>query len=311
VAVAIVGRCQNVATVAERFQQHLADRTLDDEGRTASETVVRDESLTRRGEGAAWTRLYKPLRILSVVAEKGPGDEDECVLRLMANPVLGIDRVRGGSFSTVDLESHRATLALMLQTRANMCYRCGAPGHYANACLATTSSSSSSTSSSSRFNKSFVPNIISSSGNTNVFSSNTNVFPGNTSAFSNINVPRRGQNGGVGTTSCQCTGHVPFTRRYDHRRPLQRTRAEQSPHQGIKQDDVCFRCGRNTHFVRDCFAVTHFPMDDVYSLCAHFHSQLLSLFLSLVSLHIISISANSHFRFLIHPRHSYTHKERS
>ena len=54
-------------------------------------------------------------------------------MRFTANPAFGIDRVRGGSFSAIDIEPQRATIVLMLQTRANTCYRYGAPGHYANA----------------------------------------------------------------------------------------------------------------------------------------------------------------------------------
>ena len=248
-----VGRCQTAAAVPQRFKQHLAGHIPEHNGGGGGGEFAGVDG-TFKGEGAAWTRRYRPLRIVSVTPEKGPGDEDEWVLRLMANPAFGIDRVRGGSFSSIDIEPHRATLVLMLQTRANMCYKCGAPGHYANACP-TMPASTTSRFASRCDNPPGTPSGAA-SVSSRVCHERDRDNPDGASATRKRHATRVVDNETNGFE--KSTGRVPFPRRYDHRQPLSRTRAEHPPHHSAKQTDNCFRCGRNTHFARDCFAATHY-----------------------------------------------------
>lgn len=67
------------------------------------------------GRGAAWTRLHKPLRLVSAEPFETPGgavqnrrDIDPLVIDCFRR--YGYDRVRGGSFTAVDEKEHLATL---------------------------------------------------------------------------------------------------------------------------------------------------------------------------------------------------------
>eukprot|EP01138_Halocafeteria_seosinensis_P016256 gb/GECG01016586.1/.p1 GENE.gb/GECG01016586.1/~~gb/GECG01016586.1/.p1 ORF type:complete len:274 (+),score=30.55 gb/GECG01016586.1/:1-822(+) len=99
-------------TVQERFQQHL------------------------KGEGGAqWTRKYKPVCIVEACEAKDRFDEDAKVKRLMG--MYGIGNVRGGSYSTVDLEEEDYDLLQReLDSGQGRCYACGSKDHYVNKCPA-------------------------------------------------------------------------------------------------------------------------------------------------------------------------------
>jgi len=100
-----VGKSNNVNL---RFQQHLD------------------------GRGSAWTRKYRPINISTVY---DTDDEDNIVLYMMEK--YGIDNVRGGSFSKVELDEYDThTIFKMLRTRNNSCFRCGSKRHYIGNCTA-------------------------------------------------------------------------------------------------------------------------------------------------------------------------------
>ena len=85
------------------------------------------------GQGSIWTRKHKPLGILKIVENVDNFDEDKYVKMYMAK--YGIDKVRGGSYVTIDLpDSQISTIQKELQTSNNACFNCGKPGHYANRC---------------------------------------------------------------------------------------------------------------------------------------------------------------------------------
>jgi hypothetical protein len=85
-----------------------------------------------QGTASSWTSLHKPLRVLSeeqTISEM----EDATVLRLMA--LHGIDKVRGGTFSRVELdETERMFLTKMLRMNSDCCVLCGATNHFAAQC---------------------------------------------------------------------------------------------------------------------------------------------------------------------------------
>jgi len=84
------------------------------------------------GKGSAWTRIYRPIRLLNVYDSD---DEDKILLDMMEK--YGFDNVRGGSFSQVELNEYDPrTLIKMLRIRNNSCYRCGSKKHYIGNCTA-------------------------------------------------------------------------------------------------------------------------------------------------------------------------------
>jgi predicted GIY-YIG superfamily endonuclease len=104
--------------------------------------VGRTENLKRRieshasGEGCEWTKKYPPLKTKKEQVEPlngSFGQEDQKVKEMMVTH--GIDKVRGGSYSSVKLTpGQQWFLQKEFRTHANTCLSCGSSTHYIDAC---------------------------------------------------------------------------------------------------------------------------------------------------------------------------------
>ena len=83
--------------------------------------------------GSAWTRLYKPVKIINVIPNCDDYDEDKYTIKYMSK--YGIDNVRGGAFtsSKIDL-STRTHLTQMINGATDKCFKCGADNHFVKEC---------------------------------------------------------------------------------------------------------------------------------------------------------------------------------
>ncbi|AYV76541.1 MAG: putative endonuclease [Terrestrivirus sp.] len=84
-------------------------------------------------KGSAWTKKYKPVNIHAVIPDCDDYDEDKYVLKYMSEK--GIDNVRGGSFSQIQLNSeNESTIKKMINSSDDKCHNCGETGHFMNKC---------------------------------------------------------------------------------------------------------------------------------------------------------------------------------
>lgn len=99
--------------------------------------VIRRYSQHCTGNGAAFTRIYPPVDLVTSykipTVENTGLVEDMEVKRLMG--VYGIDNVRGGSYSSITLSTSTfAELRRVLNHAAENCLECGKSDHWANQC---------------------------------------------------------------------------------------------------------------------------------------------------------------------------------
>lgn len=87
------------------------------------------------GQGAQWTRKYKPISLERTIPNASPFDEDKYVKEYMAK--YGIDKVRGGSYVSERLdEIQEEALKREIWGAQDKCTRCGHKGHFVKDCFA-------------------------------------------------------------------------------------------------------------------------------------------------------------------------------
>ena len=103
-----VGKTQNVEI---RYQQH------------------------RSGNGALWTRLHAPIRLVESYKTISMFEEDRKTKEVMAK--YGINKVRGGTYTTEVLDRYTIEfLQKEIWTGQGCCGRCGHNDHYISECAA-------------------------------------------------------------------------------------------------------------------------------------------------------------------------------
>lgn len=89
------------------------------------------------GNGSGWTKKYKPTSLIKSVISTSHFDEDKYVKEYMAK--YGIENVRGGTYSNIDLEDNCiSVLEKEIRHSKNLCTRCGRETHFIKDCYAKT-----------------------------------------------------------------------------------------------------------------------------------------------------------------------------
>ena len=84
--------------------------------------------------GSEWTKIYKPIKVYELISNCDTYDEDKFTLKYMEKE--GIDNVRGGSFSKIELSDEQIKLInQMIKGASDKCFNCGESGHFIKDCI--------------------------------------------------------------------------------------------------------------------------------------------------------------------------------
>lgn len=82
---------------------------------------------------SVWTKIYPPEEVLAIHPITSPFDEDKYVKEMMY--LHGIEKVRGGSYSDVNLDENTIKFLLReIRGATDGCFRCGSTKHFVSAC---------------------------------------------------------------------------------------------------------------------------------------------------------------------------------
>jgi len=83
--------------------------------------------------GSIWTKKYKPINIYQIIPDCDKYDEDKYTKIYMEK--FGIDNVRGGSFSQINLSKvTKKFIQRCIDTSNDICYICSQSGHFVKDC---------------------------------------------------------------------------------------------------------------------------------------------------------------------------------
>ncbi len=83
--------------------------------------------------GSAWTKKYKPLKVLELIPDCNNFDEDRYTKEYMSKK--GINNVRGGTYCKIKLDNDEInSIQKEINGATDCCYICGSKEHFANDC---------------------------------------------------------------------------------------------------------------------------------------------------------------------------------
>lgn len=88
----------------------------------------------KKGVGAQWTKIHKPIKMIEFFETTDKFDEDKYTKKYMEK--YGIENVRGGTYSKIYLDEYQLKiLELEFRTANNLCFKCGSSKHYTSKCM--------------------------------------------------------------------------------------------------------------------------------------------------------------------------------
>lgn len=104
-------------------------------GKTTNPDVRMENHMS--GNGSEWTKIYKPIKLVELIPNCDPFDEDKFVKKYMAK--YGIENIRGGSYSRIKLTDQEVqSLKNEISGATDTCFRCHRTGHWIQDCKETT-----------------------------------------------------------------------------------------------------------------------------------------------------------------------------
>lgn len=192
-----------------------------------------------RGAGSAWTQLHKPKKIVEVLHNCSDFEEDKVTKEYMQ--IYGIDNVRGGTYTQIELDSSaRAFLEREIRGASDACLRCGRDSHFAQDCYARTDINGNQLSPNSNAKKRSTPS-------NDVTTTTTTKRPYTKQPQVN-SCTRCGRQS---HTASQCYAKTILSSTY-----VSYSDSDSESESDGDNGDCCFRCGRPGHWAESCYART-------------------------------------------------------
>ena len=231
------------------------------------------------GCGSSWTQKYPPISLEEVIPNASPFDEDKYTKIYMEK--YGIDNVRGGTYVSEVLDDIQLeNLKKEIWGAKDKCTRCGRSTHFVKDCYAKTDVYGNPIDQSEKYEEVWVCQTCNGEFSTQAQCLNHEKFckPANQQDWNRDNCHRCGRSSHV-AKDCFAKTDIngnPITRADSYQEIEEkwvdgkRDRGFSNQAQGLNhvrfcntesQKDrgnggACYRCGRTSHFARDCYATT-------------------------------------------------------
>jgi hypothetical protein len=208
--------------------------------------------------GSAWTKKYKPKKVLELLSDCDNFDEDKYTLKYMEQ--YGINNVRGGSFCEIKLSDNNiTTLNQMINSVTDKCYICGKNDHYANDCkkekisiiLDENCDCMTSYFSPHRRSKCLLNNIIS-------------YFYNEDDDIDKLLAQQKNNN------TKQEENNNTKEEENNNTKEEKNNNTKQKENNNEEKENSCFRCGRKGHYASSCYAKT--SSDEVFN-CSYCNKE--------------------------------------
>ena len=201
------------------------------------------------GEGSAWTKKHRPLKLLNIYENASPFDEDKHVKELMSK--YGIDKVRGGTYVQDKLTSaQEEMLNKEIRGATDCCTRCGKAGHFIANCWAKKETDGSSIPARAKKGTTYAGRMKDGEAEIIEYEEECETKK-SMNYWAKRNASKKKQIMVYACDFCEkeyededeCVKHEK--------------RCPRKPKSPAKKSGACYRCGRTSHWSPDCYATTH------------------------------------------------------